>query len=168
MPDPRQARYRNRTDKVFLHIKVTSASNIEDNNYRSKYRSQMEHEQGEVVNNRIYVGGLGDCIRERDLFHFFSKFGSVQHVGIITTGGHTKGYGFVTFHSIEVVGRILSYPDRDNLVLKGRKLFVGAARQRSSQMASLGGRGQVHDLHGGDEHGGRGCRGKRSSSLAGH
>ena len=116
----------------------------------------MEHEQGEVVNNRIYVGGLRDCIGERDLFHFFSKFGSVQHVGISTMGGYTKGYGLVTFHNIEVVGTILSNPDRDNLVLKGRKLFVGAARQRSSQMANWGGRGQVHDLHGGDEHGGQG------------
>jgi len=150
------------TDKL-LHTlppavagRPSSSRGNEDNNYRQKYRSQMEHEQGEVVNNRIYVGGLGDCIGERDLFHFFSKFGSVQHVGIITTGGYTKGYGFVTFHNSEVVGRILTNPDKDNLVLKGRKLFVGAARQRSSQMTNWGGRGQGHDLHGGDEHGGQG------------
>ena len=134
----------------------SSRGNEDNNSYRLKYRGQTEHEQGEVVNNRIYVGGLGDCIGERDLFHFFSKFGPVQHVGIITTGGFTKGYGFVTFHSSEVVGRILTNPDKENLVLKGRKLFVGAARQRASQMANWGGRGEGHDALAVDEHGGHG------------
>ena len=133
----------------------SSRGNEDNNSYRLKYRGQMEHEQGEVVNNRIYVGGLGDCIGERDLFHFFSKFGPVQHVGIITTGGYTKGYGFVTFHNSEVVGRILGNPEKENLVLKGRKLFVGAARQRASLMANWGGRGQGHDVQAVDDHGGQ-------------
>jgi len=112
----------------------SSSRGNEDGHYRSKYRHKFDHDQdqGEVVNNRIYVGGLGDCIGERDLFHFFAKFGQVEHVGVITIGGYTKGYGFVTFRSTEVVNRILNNPEKKNLVLKGRTLCVGPARQRSS------------------------------------
>ena len=50
----------------------SSRGNEDNNSYRLKYRGQTEHEQGEVVNNRIYVGGLGDCIiipRAMDLSH---------------------------------------------------------------------------------------------------
>ena len=75
------------------------------NNYRERYRDNRD--QGELVNNRIYVGGLGYRIEERDLFYFFETFGPVQHGGIITLGGNSKGYGFVTFHCKEVVKRLL-------------------------------------------------------------
>ena len=51
-----------------------------DNNYRERYHD--DREQGELVDNRIYVGGLGYRIEERDLFYFFDTFGPVQHAGI--------------------------------------------------------------------------------------
>jgi len=108
--------------------------NNEDGKGRGKYRDNRERDQehgGEVVNNRIYVGGLGYNIDERDLYHFFNNFGPVQHVGIITKDGYTKGYGFVTFYCSEVVTRLLASPERENLILKGRKLNIGAARQHS-------------------------------------
>jgi len=91
---------------------------------------------GKIIRNRIYVGGLGECIGEKELFRFFSKFGFVQHVGIVTFEGYTKGYGFVTFQSSEVVSRILADKGSDNLILQGRKLFVGAVKQKSSQTAN--------------------------------
>jgi len=93
-------------------------------------------EFGRIISNRIFVGGFNASIGERELFRFFSKFGFVQHVGIVTSGGYTKGYGFVTFQSSDVVSRILKNPVKDNLILQGKKLFVGAAKQRSSQTAN--------------------------------
>jgi len=112
-----------------------------DNNYRERYHD--DREQGELVDNRIYVGGLGYRIEERDLFYFFDTFGPVQHAGIITEGGNSKGYGFVTFHCKEVVKRLLDTEEGVGLVLKGRNLYVGPARQRHGQAQHYGrGRGQ--------------------------
>ena len=50
-------------------------------------------------------------------------------VGIITEGGNSKGYGFVTFHCKKVVKRLLDTEEGVGLVLKGRNLYVGPARQ---------------------------------------
>ena len=87
-------------------------------------------EQAEVVFDRIYVGGLGHKIGDEDLYHFFSKFGHVKQVGIITENRFTKGYGFVTFSCKDVVRRLLEEEDGANLVLNGRRLNIGPARQR--------------------------------------
>jgi len=112
-----------------------------DNTYRERYHDNRE--QGELVDNRIYVGGLGYRIEEQDLFYFFETFGPVQHAGIITDGGYSKGYGFVTFHCKEVVNRLLNTDEGQGLVLKGRNLYVGPARQRHGQHQYYGrGRGQ--------------------------
>jgi len=121
--------------------KPASSHGHGDNNYREKYHD--DGEQGELVDNRIYVGGLGYRIEERDLFYFFDTFGPVQHAGIITEGGNSKGYGFVTFHCKEVVKRLLDTEEGMGLVLKGRNLYVGPARQRHGQVQHYGrGRGQ--------------------------
>ena len=90
-------------------------------------------DEGELVLNRIYVGGLGDQIVDKDLFYYFSEFGEVSHVGIITGGGYSKGYGFVTFHCQEVVRNLLEGVDGEKLVLKGRRLNIGPARLRQGQ-----------------------------------
>ena len=42
-------------------------------NYSERYQDNWE--QGELVDNRIYVGGLGYPIEDRDLFYFFDTFG---------------------------------------------------------------------------------------------
>ena len=97
----------------------------EQNMDRQTFRAQ-----GELVHDRIYVGGLGQHVYERDLFGFFSNFGEVSYVGIITEGDYSKGYGFVTFASKEVVRKLLDDPTDKPLVLNGRRLTIGPARQR--------------------------------------
>jgi len=94
---------------------------------------QNYRDQGEVVHDRIYVGGLSQHIFERDLFHFFSGFGAVRHVVIISEGGYRKGYGFVTFTCREAVRRLLEGGERENLILMGMRLNIGAARQKFRQ-----------------------------------
>ena len=119
-----------------------------DNNYRERYHNVRE--QGELVDNRIYDGGLGYRIEERDLFYFFDTFGPVQHAGIITEGGNSQGYGFMTFHCKEVVKRLVDTEEGEGLVLKGRNLYIGAARQRHGQPQHYG-RGQGQGLRRPDE-----------------
>jgi len=97
----------------------------EQNKDRQTFRAQ-----GELVHDRIYVGGLGQQIYEKDLFGFFSQFGEVSHVGIITEGDYSRGYGFVTFASKEVVRKLLDDPSDAPMVLHGRRLAIGPARQR--------------------------------------
>ena len=41
-------------------------------------------EVGRIISNRIFVGGLGASFGEKELFHFFCKFGSVEHVEEVT------------------------------------------------------------------------------------
>eukprot|EP00092_Neocalanus_flemingeri_P032526 GFUD01035375.1.p1 GENE.GFUD01035375.1~~GFUD01035375.1.p1 ORF type:complete len:344 (-),score=65.29 GFUD01035375.1:886-1917(-) len=109
--------------------KLTSHSG--DNNFRDRDKArEKDLGQGEIVLDRIYVGGLDHHIVDRDLFYFFSEFGAVRHVGIIMERGYSKGYGFVTFTCKEVVRRLLEGGEGDDLVLKGRRLRIGAARQR--------------------------------------
>eukprot|EP00092_Neocalanus_flemingeri_P016839 GFUD01018214.1.p1 GENE.GFUD01018214.1~~GFUD01018214.1.p1 ORF type:complete len:603 (+),score=152.56 GFUD01018214.1:99-1907(+) len=116
-----------------------------DNNYMYQ-GGEKDMEPGELVLDRIYVGGLNIHIGDRDLFHFFSEYGSVKHAGIITMRGVSMGYGFVTFTCREVVRRLLEGGEGDNLVLKGRRLRIGAARQRFGQNW---GRGRGWTGHGG-------------------
>jgi len=140
--------------------KPTMSHGHEDNNYTDRYHD--DREQGELVDNRIYVGGLGYRIEERDLFYFFETFGPVQHAGIITDGGYSKGYGFVTFHCKEVVKRLLDTEEGEGLVLKGRSLYVGAARQRHGQ-AQYYGRGRGQGLRRHDNGQGENSPGKESA-----
>jgi len=117
-----------------------SSDNQHSRDYGNKYKDrQKDRDQGEVVHDRIYVGGLGHHIYDRDLFHFFSEFGAVRHVVVISDGGYSKGYGFVTFTCRESVRRLLEGGEEgENLVLKGRRLNIGAARQRFGQGQGYG------------------------------
>jgi len=98
--------------------------------YRDNERQKFREQQGEPVLDRIYVGGLGQHIYEKDLYGFFSQFGEVSYVGIITDGDYSKGYGFVTFARKDVVRGLLEEPHDEPLVLKGRVLTIGPARQK--------------------------------------
>jgi len=93
-----------------------------------KEKDTMGHE--EVVQDRIYVSGFGSHIYEGDLFHFFSTFGDVRHVIIITENGFSRGYGFVTFSNKETARRLLQEKCGEGLFLNGKKLNIGAARQK--------------------------------------
>jgi len=113
-----------------MSVKKTSPSSEKLTEQGNDWESR---DKGELVPNRIYVGGLGDQIVDRDLFYYFSEFGEVSHVGIITGGGYSKGYGFVTFQYQQTVKNLLEGPDGEKLVLKGRRLNIGPARQRQGQ-----------------------------------
>jgi len=100
---------------------------------RERWRPRFRND-GEVIPNRVYVGGLGHYISENDLHDLFSKFGKVDHVGIITDGDRSKGYGFITFSSTEVVSKLLNQVETEPLEVRGRVLLLGPARQRRGHL----------------------------------
>ena len=56
-------------------------------------------EDGNIIENRIYVGGVPTKMSEPELFSYFSKFGEVDNAIIIdkSTAYNTNRYGFITF-----------------------------------------------------------------------
>jgi len=109
-----------------LASKPTNNHDIGENNMQSNFNNR---DSCEVLTNRIYVGNLGYEIDDRDLYYFFYQFGPVHHARIITDRhGYSKGYGFVTFIGSEIVKKLLEWPEKENIWLKGRKLRIGAAR----------------------------------------
>uniref|UniRef100_A0A3Q4HQS2 RRM domain-containing protein n=1 Tax=Neolamprologus brichardi TaxID=32507 RepID=A0A3Q4HQS2_NEOBR len=64
---------------------------------------------GNVIPNRIFVGGLDYRVNERDLRHIFSQHGTVKEVKIVLDhSGVSRGYGFVTFETQEDALKIIN------------------------------------------------------------
>jgi len=79
---------------------------------------------------RIYVGNLPWSCTEAELRDFFSAFGDVQSVSIITDRetGRSRGFGFVEMDD-DVAREAISQADgRD---MGGRPLRVNEARERA-------------------------------------
>ena len=97
-----------------------------------KERPSHNREQAETVSNRIYVGRLCNETDDKELFHFFQQIGPVLFARIIVDeGGFSKGYGFVTFRFAESAKQLLENPIKENIWLRGRRLYIGAARQKA-------------------------------------
>ncbi|XP_065325852.1 protein boule-like [Pelmatolapia mariae] len=93
---------------------------------------------GNVIPNRIFVGGLDYRVSERDLRHIFSQHGTVKEVKIVLDhSGVSRGYGFVTFETQEDALKIIN--NTNGVTFKDKKLSVGPAfrkHQPSSQTKS--------------------------------
>jgi len=110
----------------------------------------------EVIENRIYVGGVPTWMDENQLHEYFTKFGQVEHVTIIdksyTQQYSTNRYGFITFRScsLHAVKKLLYNTDPQELKVQGgRTLTVGPAKKGRNKYGPsnwAGGRG-------GDGHG---------------
>jgi len=72
----------------------------------------------------IFVGDLSPAITGQRLATYFSPYGQVTHSVVIGS----RGYGFVTFESAEVVKSVLDI--QSPLVLDGRQLTLKQARRR--------------------------------------
>ncbi|THD21791.1 Protein boule [Fasciola hepatica] len=83
---------------------------------------------GTLIPNRIFVGGIPSNTTEQELKSFFSNFGQVKDVKIISDRlGVSKGsYGFVTFESQEMAEKIIKN-ESETLIFKDRKLNIGHA-----------------------------------------
>jgi len=91
---------------------------------------------GLEIPNRVFLGGIPMETTELELELFFSDFGSVKDVRIVTdrVTGECKGYGFVTFDEHEDVSTLFR---KKTIIMKGRKLRVRkAVRRNGSQFTT--------------------------------
>jgi len=95
----------------------------------------------DVIENRIYVGGVPEWMGEQDLYTFFKHFGDVENAIIRGSsryqggGGYDSGniYGFITFSpsSSHIVQKLIHNTDPSELVLQdGTQLRVRPAIQQ--------------------------------------
>ncbi|XP_015588661.1 probable glycine-rich RNA-binding protein 1 [Cephus cinctus] len=78
--------------------------------------------------HRIFVGNIPWTVSQQDLKKYFSEFGHVVAAKLIVDKktGISKGYGFVTFTSKNIVNTVCS---RQKLELEGHELNVAPTVQ---------------------------------------
>ncbi|XP_063778238.1 deleted in azoospermia-like isoform X1 [Pseudophryne corroboree] len=80
--------------------------------------------EGKIMPNTVFVGGIDIRMDEIEIKEFFSKFGAVKEVKIITDRtGISKGYGFVSFYDDVDVQKIVD----SHISFHGKKLKLGPA-----------------------------------------
>ncbi|XP_044481190.1 small RNA-binding protein 11, chloroplastic-like [Mangifera indica] len=82
------------------------------------------------ITSKLFVKGLSFSTTEDTLANAFSQFGEVVEAKIIfnKTSNRSKGYGYVTFNSVDEAEKALS--DMNGKILEGRVLFVDNVRPR--------------------------------------
>lgn len=81
--------------------------------------------------NKLYVGNLSYSTKEDDLRKLFEEYGEVTEVNLITEGGRSKGFGFVTFADDAMAkAAVDALNDKE---VDGRNLTVNVARPRKER-----------------------------------
>lgn len=89
---------------------------------------------------KIYVGNLSWSSTENDVQEFFSQYGTVHSVQLITDRetGRSRGFAFVEMDDAEASTAITEADGRE---LDGRRLRVNEAQERGSRGGGGGRRG---------------------------
>ena len=82
----------------------------------------------------MYVGNLGYDVTENDLKNYFSEFGEVSSVKIITDkfSGQSKGFGFVEMPENSEADQAIKA--LNGKVLNGRSMKVNQAEPRGKRL----------------------------------
>ncbi|OCT75842.1 hypothetical protein XELAEV_18031029mg [Xenopus laevis] len=80
--------------------------------------------EGKIMPNTVFVGGIDITMDEIEIRDFFTRFGNVKEVKIITDRtGVSKGYGFISFSDEVDVQKIV----KSQISFHGKKLKLGPA-----------------------------------------
>ncbi|XP_069769040.1 deleted in azoospermia-like isoform X2 [Narcine bancroftii] len=86
---------------------------------------------GRIMPNTIFVGGIDFEMGEDEMRGFFTRYGAVKQVKIISDGGGvSRGYGFVSFHNDVDIQKIIS---ESQINFKGKKLKIGPAIRKQQE-----------------------------------
>lgn len=91
----------------------------------------MSNNTQEENPNKLFLGGIPSHATEKQLEDFFSQFGTVKDVRIVTDRltAECKGYGFVTFDDKEDIQHLV---DRKTIRMSGKKIRIRKAIRRNS------------------------------------
>lgn len=92
---------------------------------------------------KIYVGNLPYNTSDDELREFFSQYGSIDDIKLISDfqTGRSKGFGFITFSSDDEGKNALNANDTE---FQGRKLRVNTAKE-NTRRGGGGGRRHYED-----------------------
>ncbi len=99
--------------------------------------------------SRIYVGNLPYSVTDDQLREFFTKYGQIDDIKLITDyqTGRSKGFGFITYASSDEAQASLA---ADGEELDGRKLKVNIAKESTRRTGGGGGGGGGRPQRGSD------------------
>ena len=96
---------------------------------------------GDIMENKLYVGNLPYAYSDDDMQRTFSEFGSVNSAKVIMDrdSGRSKGFGFVEMATAaEATAAINALHGQD---LGGRDMVVNVAKPMESRAPRAGGHG---------------------------
>uniref|UniRef100_A0AAU7VEV3 Boule2 n=1 Tax=Enchytraeus coronatus TaxID=208440 RepID=A0AAU7VEV3_9ANNE len=92
---------------------------------------------GMLIPSRVFVGGIANNTTESDLRQFFTTYGPIRDCKIIQDrAGVSKGYGFVTFESVDDAEKLMK-KEGDHVLFKDRKLNIGPAIRKQQAAARM-------------------------------
>ncbi|XP_072929273.1 heterogeneous nuclear ribonucleoprotein A1-like [Epargyreus clarus] len=113
---------------------------------RAVARQDIKNPEAGATVRKLFIGGIKDDHDEEQLREYFSNYGNVQNVSIVTdkSTGKKRGFGFVEFDDYDPVDKVcLNAPHKIN----GKQLDVkkalpkdGAEGQRGGRQGGPGGR----------------------------
>ena len=85
--------------------------------------------EGITSQTKLYVGNIDYAATEAELASYFARFGKIEFVNIPVNryNGRTRGFGFVTFTSIQDAERAMTLNGSE---FKGRQIQVNFAKER--------------------------------------
>lgn len=117
---------------IFCKAKVSKKGRLTQKNNRSNKKDKMD-EATNVVNKKLYVGGLPYATTGDELKELFSQAGAVDSAIIITDkmSGRSKGFGFVEM--ADEAGVKAAIEMFNGQEIGGRKVIVSEARPQEER-----------------------------------